>query len=640
MSTEKNSSSSAPKSRHLGLFSSIGVAAVGLVAIGLIYLSRNVPAQIDFTDNNFYSLTQGTKDILKGIDTEVKATFFVSDDKELPAQLLSRVKDLETTLRQYENATPKGLLKIRKVDPRPNTEGGEQAALAGVQAQEGLVMTLSVECLDKRENVDFLPILDRDELYEYEISRAIANVLKGNAKKKIGVMSSMPLLGSMGPMMGGQQRPWLFFQQLKQDYDVVTIEMTADKIDDKLDALMIVHPAGLTDTAQYAIDQFVLQGKPVVLMLDSHSIVAKMTQQRQNPQMAMMGGGGETSSNAPKLLNAWGYSYDSSQVVADMLYKTQLSGNRTSSAFLTLGADALNTGDPVTGGLSNMLFVFSGTFAGKPAAGLNEDILLHSSPENEMVSPLEAENSEQAIQEKFVSSKKEKILGLRLTGKFKSAFPDGKPKAADTPDEEGNSDDDKKDEKQDETPALKEMVEGKNGVVILLADTDFLYDNFSVRMLGNMALPLNGNLPFGLNMVDQIAGDTRLLQVRSRGSSRKPFTKIKEIETAANEKIKGAITDLQKKADEANARLEQLQAAKDPQAREFISPEQQNEISEFRKQQADASRQIRELKKSARKEIDSTLASMKLWNILGTPLLVAVIGLVVFIIRRKTTSAQ
>ncbi|MFN0127804.1 MAG: Gldg family protein [Verrucomicrobiales bacterium] len=646
MSTDSAASTAAPKRNTIGLYSTVGVVAIGLIAAGVSYLTRNVPVQIDFTDNKFYSLTDGTSQILKGIDTPVKATLFVSEGKDLPPELIGRVKDLEALLRQYEQKSPDGKFRIVKVNPAPDTEGGEQAALAGVQSQPtrsgDVFLTLSVSCLDKLENVDFLALMGREEQFEYEISRAIANVLKGDAKKKIGVMSALPLMGSMGPMMGGAQRPWIFFQQLKRDYDVTTVEMTTDKIDSALDALMVVHPAGISEAGQYAIDQFVLSGKPVVLMLDSHSLVGKMTAGRQNPQMAMMGGE-QVSSSVPKLTAAWGYGYDATQVVADMLFKTPLQGNRESPVFLTLGEQAFNRKDPTTSGLTDLLFVFSGAFTGKPAEGLTEDILLRSSGENEMVSPLTAENSDDTIIQKFKSTGEPKALALRLTGKFKTAFPDGKPKPAPDKEEDDEKRDEEKkeEEKKDESgTALKEMAEGKTGVVVLIGDSDFLFDNFSVRVFGNMAMPFNGNLPFGMNVVDQVAGDTRLLQVRSRNSNRRPFTRINAIETAANAEIQSQVEVLQKQADEANAKLGELQAAKDPKQQNFISPEQQAEIESFRKKQAEAQRKIRELRKGARADIDGTLAWIKFLNILGTPALVAAVGLAVFLVRRKSTSAK
>jgi len=106
MSTD--STAPAPKRNTIGLYSSVGVLAVGLIAAGVSYLSRNIPVQIDFTDNHFYSLTDGTKQILSGVDTEIQGTLFVSEGKELPPELIGRVKDLEALLRQYEQKNAQG----------------------------------------------------------------------------------------------------------------------------------------------------------------------------------------------------------------------------------------------------------------------------------------------------------------------------------------------------------------------------------------------------------------------------------------------------------------------------------------------------------------------------------------------------
>jgi hypothetical protein len=345
--------------------------------------------------------------------------------------------------------------------------------------------------------------------------------------------------------------------------------------------------------------------------------------------MAMMGGG-QTSSTLTKLLPNWGYSFDANQVVADVIYKTPLRGNRESPCFLTLSEDAVNEKDVVTSQLGDVMFVFSGAFTGKAAEGLTEDVLLKTSPQNQLVSPMEAENSDESIMSRFKPEGREKMLAVRLSGKFKTSFPDGKPKKEEKKDEDKKEDEKKegenKEEKKDETPALKEMAEGKDGLVVLIADSDFLFDNFCVQMLGpQLAIPFNSNLP---------------VQIRSRGSNRRGFTQIDKIEAEANEKIRGQITELQGKADEANRKLNELQASKDPKQKAFLSPEQQNEIERFRKEQAEAGKQIRQLKKDARKSIDSRLASMKFWNIVGVPVLIAALGAAVAIIRKKRTSAH
>ena len=258
---------------------------------------------------------------------------------------------------------------------------------------------------------------------------------------------------------------------------------------------------------------------------------------------------------------------------------------------------------------------------------------------------MEAENAEESIMAKFKPEGRERILAVRLSGKFKTSFPGRQAEEGEKKDEkkdgEKKEDEKKEEEKKDETPALKEMAEGKPGLLVLIADTDFLYDNFCVQMLGpQLAIPFNSNLPLAMNIIDQVGGDIDLIQIRSRGSNRRGFTEIDKIEAEANEKIRGQITELQGKADEANRKLNELQATKDPKQRAFLSPEQQNEIERFRKEQAEAGKDIRELKKGARKSIDSRLASMKFWNIVGVPVLVAALGVAVAVIRKKRTSAH
>jgi ABC-type uncharacterized transport system involved in gliding motility auxiliary subunit len=54
-------------------------------------------------------------------------------------------------------------------------------------------------------------------------------------------------------------------------FHVKRIEMTADKIDDDVKVLVVIHPKDISDQAQYAIDQFVLRGGKLIAFLDPQS---------------------------------------------------------------------------------------------------------------------------------------------------------------------------------------------------------------------------------------------------------------------------------------------------------------------------------------------------------------------------------
>ena len=73
---------------------------------------------------------------------------------------------------------------------------------------------------------------------------------------------------------------------------------------------------------------------------------------------------------------------------------------------------------------------FVGAFTGKPADGIKETVLLNSSPESELVDGLTASIGGEQIVKDFKPDNIKYALAVRLTGKFKTAFPDGPPKAS------------------------------------------------------------------------------------------------------------------------------------------------------------------------------------------------------------------
>ena len=137
-------------------------------------------------------------------------------------------------------------------------------------------------------------------------------------------------------MMPGQRPapPWVIYQQLKQSFDLVDIPMETPDIDPKeIKVLLLFHPAGITPEAEFAIDQYLLNGGTVVACLDAFSVAAQMTG-GGNPMMGM--DGTPTTSTLPTLLKAWGVSFESGKVLADPAFATRLAGDRIGLAVLTL----------------------------------------------------------------------------------------------------------------------------------------------------------------------------------------------------------------------------------------------------------------------------------------------------------------
>jgi ABC-type uncharacterized transport system involved in gliding motility auxiliary subunit len=136
------------------------------------------------------------------------------------------------------------------------------------------------------------------------------------------------------------------------------------------------------------------------------------------------------TSDLKNLFKAWGIGFKSDMVVADMNYRGNLQGRNNPTA-LQLPAEAINREDRITSGLNSLVMVTAGSFSIDKRDGIDADTLASSSEESEMIDVTEAEKarSPQGLTS-FHPAGRRQILGIRLTGKFKTAFPGGKPAAA------------------------------------------------------------------------------------------------------------------------------------------------------------------------------------------------------------------
>jgi ABC-type uncharacterized transport system involved in gliding motility auxiliary subunit len=627
------------------LYSVIGVAAMFLVVVALNFIFGLAKKRVDLTSEKLYTLSPGTAAILKKLDGPVEIRFYCTrGEKEVPAQIKAYAQRVEDLLGEYKQLG-KGNIELKKFNPQPDSDAEDKAQLDGVEGQmlpngERLFLGIAVSSLDAKAALPFLSP-DREKLLEYDISRSISRVAHPE-KPVVGVMTSLPMFGQpMNPMMmrmGQQpQEPWVVVNELKRDFEVKQIQMDVDRIDDDVKVLMVVHPKNISDKAQYAIDQFVLRGGKLVAFLDPH--YAMEGRDPQNPMMPNMNAG----STMDKLLKAWGVTFDATKVVADMTFKTRVqrpnSREEEFPAVLSLNSKAVNTNDVVTSQLDSLLLPFAGVFSGTPADGLKKTVLLRTSTDSQLVEGFMAQLGSDAITKDFKPSGATNAIAIRLAGKFKTAFPDGKP--ADT-----KSEDDKKDEKKEEKKPGDSLKESKtDSVVVLVGDADLLNDQFSVHVQNifgqRIVIPRNGNLNLAQNVVEQMSGDSNLIAVRSRATMNRPFTKIQEIQAKAEARYRGKLKELEDSLRETQTKLNELQAKKEKGQQRFIlSPEQQAEVDKFRKVEAEKKRDLKEVRKEARAEIDWAENWRKWANIFGMPIFVTAFGVALAVYKNKRASAK
>jgi gliding motility-associatede transport system auxiliary component len=624
------------KSTERWLYSIGGVIAVFVALVAVNYILGLAPARLDLTDGKLYTLSDGTRKVLGKLEAPVKIRFYFNqNDANVPVAMrvfAGRVEDLLNEMRSAAN----GKLVIEKLNPQPDSDAEDSANLDGVEAQElpsgdKFYLGLSVSFADQKLA---LPVLspERERLLEYDLSRAIARVTT-TKKPIVGLMSPLPLFGMPGnPMMGmgGGSEPQIFVNELKRDFDVKRVSMDVDKIEDDIKTLVVVHPRGISDQAQFALDQFVLRGGKLIVFLDPYAYFDQMP--------GMMGGQGGSSSNLDQLLKAWGYGFDPAKVVLDMKYMAG-SGPRAVPTVIQLDAGAMSKDDVATSQLGTTLLAFTGAFTGKPADGLTESVLMHTSPIVKLVDSSNAmARGEEAVRG-FQPENKEYPIALRLSGKFKTAFPAGRPAEKDAEGKDAKP----KPPAADFGPALKES-QGE-GTVVLVADSDMLNDGAAVQIRDifgqKVAIPINGNLAFIQGLVEQMAGDSDLINVRSRATASRPFTVVKQMEAEAAQAYLGKIKSLEDSLQETRKKLESLQKTKAPAGGSAIlSPEQQAEVENFRKRAADTRRELKEVRRELRSETEALEFWTKVFNIAAMPLLVALVGIAIAIVRRRRRAAR
>jgi len=622
----------------------LGIAALVAIAIlvnWLVSLTSFGNRGADFTENKIHTLSEGTKAILGELDTPVTIRYYASRNTDyMPEQLKLHIKRVDDLLKEYSNLAG-GKLRIEDLDPEPDTDAEDSANLDGLSGQningDNLYLGMAVSALDKKVVLPFLNPAE-ETMLEYQISKAVAEVTTP-VKPVIGIMSALDLAGTPAMMPGQQpQQAWVIYQQLQQSFDLKDLGMAPEKIDPaEIKVLLLFHPAAITPEAEYLVDQYLLNGGTVVACLDAFSVAAQMTGGEPNPMTGQQGA--PTSSTLPTLLPTWGVEFTSNEVLADPVYATMLGGDRKGIAVLSLPQSAMPQKDNIiTKGIESVTLYLPGAFKKLGTGGVSANSLMRSSTSAGFVDSMKASRLDPSLDTSVKPLGTALDLVTHLSGNFKTAFPDGAPGAKEEPAADGEK---KEDEKTAEK-SLKEAV--KPGNVFLVADIDAFFDRFAynVQTFGGMqmATPSNGNAAFLMNLLDQATGSKYLIGSRSRAATRRPFTVIQEMEAEFEKNVGGKIAEFQTKQEEAQTKLQELQAQKSQGSELFLSPEQEAEIRKLREQQVEYSRLVRNQEKDLRRQKDKLSGNITLLNVAAMPVLVILVGLGLFLKRRSSTRAR
>jgi ABC-type uncharacterized transport system involved in gliding motility auxiliary subunit len=607
---------------------SLSLLLIAIVFFALVLINNQVlsPFRLDLTENQVYSLSGGSKQVLAEIDEPINLYFFFSDkSSKNMTSLRNYANRVESLLSEYQTMA-KGKLTLQVIDPQPFSEQEDQANQYGLTgatigaAGEAIYMGLAAtNAIGEHEVIAFFDP-KQESFLEYEISKLI-HQLSSTKTPKVTLLTDLNIAGGQNPMTGQMDPAWTFYTQLQQLNDVELVGSDSTSIPADTDLLVIVHPQGISESLLYGIDQYALKGGKLLVFVDPHN---------ESDQMAMMAGSmGPNSSSLDSLFAAWGIEFDSKQVLLDAMagldIRTQAGGVTRHFGFVGLGAEQLDREDITTSNLEVINGASFGTFNKKSDSKTKWLPLMTSTVNADLidVSTYAMTRDPDELAKKFQSKNKQFVLAGRLIGKAKSAFeqaPEGQ-----------------------DTNTFTASTDALN--LIVVGDTDLLADRFWVQQanfFGQMVFtPFANNGDFVTNAVENLSGSEALISIRSRGTFARPFVKVDELTVAAEKKFREQELILQQQLDDTEQQLMQLQTQQEDEAGLVISAEQQQTIDNFMQKKIEIRKALREVRHQLDKDIEQLGNWIKLINIAAAPfILVMLLILFSALLRTRSTAEQ
>jgi ABC-type uncharacterized transport system involved in gliding motility auxiliary subunit len=618
----------------------VGFGVGGLIALALLFLAvvmlSNVGLRglrVDLTQNKLYTLSKGTQQVLRDLKEPVNLYFYFSRDvaaKQSPLVMpyAARVREFLEEI----SARAGGKIHLQVIDPQPFSDDEQRAAEFGLEslrpgAGEALYFGLGgTNSTDGRSDIPaFTP--DREEFLEYDVAKLIQEL--GTPKKPvIGLLTSIGLQGQFNPQTGQMGEPWPIYTQIQQLFTVRTLTPDFDHIDKDVDVLMLVHPKQLPPKTLYAIDQFVMRGGRILLLVDPNAGADLSGQDPSNPLAAAMA---NHSSDLQPLLASWGVDYDATKVVGDLARGLEVRTNTSSAPVRHIGILGLRHGDMdpkdvVTASLESINLATVGSLAARAGAKTTFEPLLLSSASAE---PLPAQRfnamtDPTTLRDGFKSTGVRYAIAARITGPVDSAYPSGPPG----------------DQKPSPGPPVAHLAKSTTPAnIVVIADTDFLMDYLWVQtreLLGQriaQAFANNGDLI--ANILDNLGGSSALISVRGRASFSRPFERIDALKRQADDRLRAKALELQAELQQTESKLTELQAKRNDQSSIMLSPEQEAELKRFTAEKTRVRKELRETQRGLDVDINRLGSRLKVINIAIAPLIVAVAGVIVLSLRRR-----
>jgi len=505
------------------LFVLITIGTLGALNV----LGTRTFKRFDMTAEKVYTLSPGSKELVKNLPDRLNVKLFMSEDLKPPfKQHAQFVRDLLSEYETYSNGKLK--LEVIKIG-EGDTKKEEEAQKYHVQkSNRGVVSANKFEIgttylgigFDYHGDIQSIPTIEQAEGLEFEISGLIKQMTV--KKKKIAFATSE---GEAPLQHGGIQ---IFAEQLKKSgYDTTTLELKA-LIPQDVDALLIIGPKQpMSERGKYVVDQFLMRGKAVGFLVDGQTLQTPRGMMMPGMDMPQIAQNNDTGLD--DLLGAYGVNIKKDMVLDKQNYIGPVTMGQqvlgiNHPVFLLAGP--LPQGHQINQGMKAVVLPYASTLelVGDAKSGkgpVEWAKLVESSAESwRPQGPFVFTPNLKARDMTVGTDRGPFLLAVAGQGAFKSAFAGKQIVKEDGSKVDGNV----------SQPGVEPMLaEAKpTARMVVVSDSDFISDQYVNLGLRSGLQLYVANLAFVLNVIDWLAQDEALAQVRNKGMQSRPLEQISE----------------------------------------------------------------------------------------------------------------
>ena len=622
---------------------------VGLVLAAVLFISVNIVSnnslralQLDLTEGSLFTLSDETARVLSDIDEPITMRLYFSKvmGEQSPTHLtyFERVREL---LEQYVKLA-NGKLRLRIFNPEPFSDDEDSAVAFGLSGlpinQQGDLGYFGLTGTNSTDDKEVIPFLtpERETFLEYDMTKMV-KALATPEKQTIGVMSTLLVNGGYIPNQG--QRPrWSVIDQINEFFAIQPVPVDTKEIFEGVGTLMVIHPKRFPQSTLYAIDQFVMKGGRVMVFVDP------------NAEVDGPGGGMRPNehSDFEKIFNTWGVQLRKDKVAGDLGTARRVNvrqGDRLAVAdyvaWLALRPGNFDRQNAVMGDLQVVNVASAGILDSLEGARTTVTPLMRTGMRSMEIDATKVRLRPDVVGlfREFKPSGQPFTIAASISGKVKSAFPDGPP----LPVKGANDEETKKNQEAYEKAKKNHRSESQGEIhAIVVADVDMLHETLWAErqdMMGTpLLVPFANNADFVVNSLEHLTGGASLAELRGRSISNRPFHLVRKIRQDAERQYRKKEQELQKKLEEVRGKINRLirrevqTGAKNGDV--ILKPEEKKAIESFRREMISIRKELRGVQYDLRKDIENLDGWLKFLNIAAIPLLLG-LGTLVFALGRR-----